>query len=227
MPTARWPATKRGERLRRSHPAERKRPRGRRRHLQPLHGAQADSLITPPVTENVLEGITRDSIIELAHRELGLQVVERPIDRSELYVCDELFLTGTAVGVAPVVRVDHRPVEDGAIGAMTRDIQPVVFRGDARRICGRTGSGWFRFTATHRQIESGAGNGQLSAGRDQRRSEPACQRRRPSQWTWAAQRRKETHDANNRSCRATPTTLPWRISTPRPTPGAQPGYPRA
>ena len=55
--------------------------------------------------------------MELAQRELGLEVVERPIDRSELYVCDELFLTGTAVGMAPVVRVDHRPVEDGRIGA--------------------------------------------------------------------------------------------------------------
>ena len=54
--------------------------------------------------------------MELAQRELGLQVVERPIDRSELYICDELFFTGTAVGLAPVVRVDHRPVKDGAIG---------------------------------------------------------------------------------------------------------------
>ena len=67
-------------------------------------------LITPPVTENVLEGITRDAVMELAQRELGLLVVERPIDRSELYICDELFFTGTAVGLAPIVRVDHRPV---------------------------------------------------------------------------------------------------------------------
>ncbi|MGA2806984.1 MAG: branched-chain amino acid transaminase [Terracidiphilus sp.] len=80
-------------------------------------------LITPPVTENVLEGITRDTVMELARRELGLQVVERPIDRSELYVCDELFFTGTAVGVAPIVRVDHRPVKDGAIGAISREIR--------------------------------------------------------------------------------------------------------
>src|SRR5208282_6826955 len=80
-------------------------------------------LITPAVTENVLEGITRDSIMELAARELGLEIVERPIDRSELYVCDELFLTGTAVGVAPVTRVDHRAVRDGAIGAVTRTLR--------------------------------------------------------------------------------------------------------
>ncbi len=76
-------------------------------------------LITPAVTENVLEGITRDSIMELAARELGLEIQERPIDRSELYVCDELFLTGTAVGVAPVTRVDYRAVGDGAIGSVT------------------------------------------------------------------------------------------------------------
>ena len=88
-------------------------------------------LITPPITDNVLEGITRDSIMELAQRELGLQVVERPIDRSELYVCDELFLTGTAVGIAPVVRVDHRPVKDGAIGAIVRQLQQLYF--DATR----------------------------------------------------------------------------------------------
>ncbi|MGA3135135.1 MAG: branched-chain amino acid transaminase [Terracidiphilus sp.] len=80
-------------------------------------------LITPPVTENALEGITRGSVMELAQRELGLQVVERVLDRSELYVCDELFFTGTAVGIAPVVRVDHRPVKDGTIGAITRGVQ--------------------------------------------------------------------------------------------------------
>lgn len=80
-------------------------------------------LITPAVTENVLEGITRDSVMELAARELGMEIVERPIDRSELYACDELFLTGTAVGVAPVTRVDHRAVADGAIGVVTRSLR--------------------------------------------------------------------------------------------------------
>jgi len=84
-------------------------------------------LITPAVTENVLEGITRDSIMELAHRELNLDIVERPIDRSELYVCDELFLTGTAVGVAPVIRVDHRPVGDGEIGLVTHSLRQLYF----------------------------------------------------------------------------------------------------
>ena len=89
------------------------------------------ALITPPVTENVLEGITRDTVMELARQELGLQIVERAIDRSELYICDELFFTGTAVGIAPVVRVDHRVVNEGTIGAITREVQQLYF--DATR----------------------------------------------------------------------------------------------
>lgn len=84
-------------------------------------------LITPSVTENCLEGITRDSVMELARRELGVEVVERPIDRSELYICDELFFSGTAVGVAPVVEVDHRLVKDGKIGAIARGVQQLYF----------------------------------------------------------------------------------------------------
>jgi branched-chain amino acid aminotransferase len=93
--------------------------------------ARKGKLITPAVTENVLEGITRDSVMELARRELGLEVVERPIDRSELYVCDELFFTGTAVGIAPVTQVDHHPVKDGAIGAISRELRQLYF--DATR----------------------------------------------------------------------------------------------
>ena len=85
------------------------------------------ALITPPVTENILEGITRDCVMTLARREMGLTVIERPIDRSELYVCDELFLTGTAVGIAPVVRVDHRPVRDAAVGPLTATIRQLYF----------------------------------------------------------------------------------------------------
>jgi len=97
-------------------------------------------LITPPVTENVLEGLTRDSVIELAQRELGMPIVERPIDRSELYVCDELFFTGTAVGIAPIVRVDHRPVKHGKTGKVTRELRELYF--DATRGHLRTYSKW-------------------------------------------------------------------------------------
>lgn len=88
-------------------------------------------LITPQSTEGVLEGITRDCVTELAQHELALEVVERPINRSELYICDELFLTGTAVGLAPVTRVDHRAVGDGQIGAVTRRLRQLYF--DATR----------------------------------------------------------------------------------------------
>ncbi len=93
--------------------------------------ARHGKLITPPVTDNVLEGITRDCVMTLAAGELGLEIVERSMDRSELYVCDELFFTGTAVGLAPVVRVDHRPVGDGAIGPLTRRLLQLYF--DATR----------------------------------------------------------------------------------------------
>ena len=79
-------------------------------------------LITPPGTDNILEGITRASVMELARRELKLDVVERSIDRSELYICDEIFFTGTAVEVTPVTEVDHRPVGTGETGPITKSL---------------------------------------------------------------------------------------------------------
>ena len=80
-------------------------------------------LVTPPVSENVLEGITRDCVMRLARNEMCMEIVERSIDRSELYVCDELFFTGTAVGLAQIVRVDHHPVGDGKPGRVSSRIQ--------------------------------------------------------------------------------------------------------
>lgn len=77
------------------------------------------TLITPPVTDNILEGITRRTVMELARREMGVEVVERPIDRTEIYICDELFLTGTAAQVTAVTQVDHRPVGAGVMGPIT------------------------------------------------------------------------------------------------------------
>lgn len=77
------------------------------------------ALLTPPVTDNILEGITRTAVMELAAAELGLSVIERSIDRSELYQADEVFFTGTAVGVSPVTQIDHRPIGDGQIGKVT------------------------------------------------------------------------------------------------------------
>lgn len=81
------------------------------------------ALITPPITENILEGITRRSVIELAQKELNLTVIERPIDRSEIYLCDELFLTGTAAQVTAVTRVDHRPIGKGEMGPVTGQLR--------------------------------------------------------------------------------------------------------
>lgn len=81
------------------------------------------ALITPPITENILEGITRRSVIELAQKELNLTVIERPIDRSEIYLCDELFLTGTAAQVTAVTRVDYRPIGKGEMGPVTGQLR--------------------------------------------------------------------------------------------------------
>ncbi len=80
-------------------------------------------LYTPPITDNVLEGITRRTVIELAHQELDLQVVERLIDRTEIYLSSEVFLTGSAAQVAAVTQVDHRPVGDGKMGPITTQLR--------------------------------------------------------------------------------------------------------
>ncbi|MEW5826029.1 MAG: branched-chain amino acid transaminase [Candidatus Bipolaricaulota bacterium] len=80
-----------------------------------LFAVRGGRLVTPPVSAGILEGITRDTVIVLA-RELGLEVVERAMGRSELYVADELFLVGTATEVAPVVEIDRRAVGNGKPG---------------------------------------------------------------------------------------------------------------
>ena len=77
-------------------------------------------VITPPVTDSILEGITRRAVMELCREELRLEVIERSIDRSELYGAAEVFFSGTAVGVSPVVEIDHRAVADGKAGKISR-----------------------------------------------------------------------------------------------------------
>ena len=84
--------------------------------------------VTPSVTEDILEGITRGLLIGLIRDELGLEVVERSIDRTELYGCDELFLCGTGAQVSPVVEVDHRTIGSGAVGPLTQRLQEIYFR---------------------------------------------------------------------------------------------------
>ncbi|MFH1906824.1 MAG: branched-chain amino acid transaminase [Chloroflexota bacterium] len=88
-------------------------------------------LITPSVTENILEGITRRTVIELAKNELKLTVLERPIDRTEIYICDELILAGTAAQVTVATRVDHRPIGNGVMGPVGEGLRK-LFEGVVR-----------------------------------------------------------------------------------------------
>jgi branched-chain amino acid aminotransferase len=82
-------------------------------------------LITPPITDNVLEGITRRSVMVLAEKELGLKVVERSIDRTEVFICEELFMTGTAAQVTAITRVDYRAVGYGEMGPITTKLREI------------------------------------------------------------------------------------------------------
>jgi branched-chain amino acid aminotransferase len=84
-------------------------------------------LIMPARSDNVLEGITLDSICTLAREELDMEIVERTIDRSELYIADEVFLTGTAAHISSVVEVDRRNVGDGQVGPVTKKLQKLFF----------------------------------------------------------------------------------------------------
>jgi branched-chain amino acid aminotransferase len=82
---------------------------------------------TPPTSDNILEGLTRLAVMELLSKELGLEVVERCIDRSELYVADEILLCGTGAQISPVVEVDRRPVGDGQVGPVVTKLQKLYF----------------------------------------------------------------------------------------------------
>ena len=92
--------------------------------------------VTPPVTDDILEGVTRTLISELIKEELGKTVVERSIDRTELYTCEELLLCGTGAQISPVVEVDHRKVGNGRVGEFTQELQNIYFgavRGEAAK----------------------------------------------------------------------------------------------
>jgi branched-chain amino acid aminotransferase len=94
------------------------------------------AFVTPPVTDDILEGITRKLVMGLIRDELGLTVVERSIDRTELYGCDELLLCGTGAQISPVIEVDRRPIGDGRVGELTQELQSIYFgavRGDNPR----------------------------------------------------------------------------------------------
>ncbi len=88
---------------------------------------EGDRLITPPPSSNILVGITRETVITLAREELGMETVERDIDRSELYTAEECFMTGTAAHVTPVVELDHRAIGSGGMGAVTGRLVKLYF----------------------------------------------------------------------------------------------------
>ena len=84
-------------------------------------------LITTPTTDDILVGVTRNTVIELA-RDLGIEVVERPVDRTELYIMDEMFVCGTGAQITPVESVDKRLVgKDGKLGPITAQLQKLYF----------------------------------------------------------------------------------------------------
>ena len=85
-------------------------------------------LNTPLVADNNLTGITRDCAIKLAKNEFGLEVIERSIRRSELYLADEVFLTGTAAHITPVGSLDSRLIADGNVGRITKDIRDIYLK---------------------------------------------------------------------------------------------------
>ena len=91
-------------------------------------------LITPSPAAGILVGITRNTLIELAQKEFGIQTVEREIPRSELYSADECFMTGTAAHVTPVIEIDRRAVGTGKPGPITRqlmDLYASIIRGNS------------------------------------------------------------------------------------------------
>ena len=89
-------------------------------------------VITPPVTDYILEGITRKSVIELLCKEMDVEVIERSIDRTEVSIADEFFMTGTAAQIMAVTKVDYRPIGRGEMGPITAKLRTVyddVLRG--------------------------------------------------------------------------------------------------
>ena len=95
-----------------------------------------NTLVTPAPSDNILVGITRASVIQIAREELGIPTIERSIDRSELYGADECFMTGTAAEITPVIEIDRRPIGSGRVGPLTRRLQELFFevvRGRNRR----------------------------------------------------------------------------------------------
>jgi len=86
------------------------------------------ALITPPLTEIILPGITRLALMELAEKELGIETIERHVKRDELYAADEIFFSGTASQVSPIVSVDGKTINGGNVGPVTKKLQNAYFK---------------------------------------------------------------------------------------------------
>jgi len=84
-------------------------------------------LLTPPVNNSILIGITRDTVIKLAKNELGIETIERPIDPDELFSADECFLTGTAAHITPIAEIDNRKIGNGHVGEVAAKMQKIYF----------------------------------------------------------------------------------------------------
>ncbi len=93
-----------------------------------LFAVKNKKIFTPPVYNDILEGVTRNTVIELIKNEFGMDVSERQIDRTELYTADELFFCGTGAQVSPIGNVDGRTIGDGKIGELTKKIQELYFK---------------------------------------------------------------------------------------------------
>ena len=85
-------------------------------------------LLTPPLAEIILPGITRIAIMELAEKELGVETIERHVTRDELYEADELFFCGTGAQISPIVKVDGKNIKDGRVGHITKKLQDIYFK---------------------------------------------------------------------------------------------------
>jgi branched-chain amino acid aminotransferase len=81
----------------------------------------------PSITSDILEGITRDTMLKVVGEDLGMSVVERDVDRTELYIADELFFCGTGAELTPIVSVDRVKIGDGRPGPLTKKIQTYYF----------------------------------------------------------------------------------------------------
>ena len=87
-----------------------------------------DEIITPAETENCLLGITRDCVVEIAKNEMNIEVSSRKIHRSEIYLADEIFLTGTAAHITSVGSLDNRKIGNNDVGPLTKELQSIYFK---------------------------------------------------------------------------------------------------